>query len=131
MELQWLYKEKPETIIGIDNQQPLYDQLVEIAPTYLIKYKPFSWREHLRELAKILEVKEIAEYWLYYYEQKTAAVSERIHRQLVDQTVLAALVHDKKIRVCEANRRKIRKLLYSDLKRNAPTGTDRVAFSDI
>ena len=130
-ELQWLCKEKPELIVGIDNEKPLYDQLVKIAPTYLIKYKPCSWREHLCELATILEVKEIAEYWLYYYEQKTATVSERIQRQLGDQTVLAALVHDKSIRVCGANRRKLGQFLYSDLKLNAPIGTDRFAFSDI
>ena len=131
MELLWLRREKPELIIGTDKASDLYDQLAEIAPTKLIKYKPFSWREHLCELALILGVSEVAEYWLYYYEQKAAAVRERIHRQLGDQTVLAALVHDNNIRVCGANRRKIGRFLYGDLKLNAPNGIDRFAFIDI
>ncbi|MGN7409424.1 helix-turn-helix domain-containing protein [Sporosarcina sp. SAFN-010] len=131
MEFQWLSREKPELIFGIDNAKPMYDQLAKIAPTHLLTYKPFTWREHLRELATILQVEEIAEYWLSYYEQKVAAVRERIHRQLGDQTVLVALVHDEKIRVCGANRRKIGRFLYGDLQLNAPIGTDRFAFSDI
>lgn len=131
MQFEWLHREKPELIIGTDHAEPLYDLLSNIAPTHLIKYKPFSWREHLRELAVILGVSKVAEYWLYHYEQKAAAVRERIHRRLGDQTVLAALVHDNSIRVCGANRRKIGKFLYGDLKLNAPTGTDRFAFSDI
>ena len=130
MELQMLKKEKPELIVGIDEKNELLDQLAEIAPTHLIKYKPFSWREHLRQLADILQVKEIAEYWLYYYEQKTAAFRERIHRQLGNETVLVALVHDEKIRVCGANRRKIGQFLYSDLKLNAPMGTEQFSFAD-
>ena len=131
MELLWLRRERPELIIGTDNLKPMYDQLSDIAPTHLIQYKPFSWREHLREIATILDVSEVAEYWLYYYEQKAAAVRNRIHRRLGDQTVLVALVQDRNIRVCGANRRKIGRFLYGDLKLNAPLGTDRFAFSDI
>ena len=131
MEFQWLGREKPELIVGTENAKPLYEKLAEIAPTYLIMYKPFSWQEHLRELADILEVREVAEYWLHNYEQKAAAVGERINRQLGDQTVLAALVHDNKIRVCGASRRKIGRLLYGDLKLNAPIGTDQFIFFDI
>lgn len=129
-ELLWLSRAKPELIVGADSAAPLYDKLAAIAPTKLFPFKPFSWREHLLQLAAILNVPEVADYWLYYYDRKAAAISERIHRRLGDQTVLAAVASDQGVRVCGANRRKIGRLLYGDLQLNAPTGTEGFAFAD-
>lgn len=131
IELHRLLREKPELIIGTDKEGPLSGKLADIAPLETIKFKPFSWRDHLRELAAILNVGEVAEYWLYYYERKADAVRERIHQQLGEQTVLAALMYDRNIRVYGKSRRKIGRLLYDDLKLNAPTGTDQFVFADI
>lgn len=131
MELQWLQRVQPEMIIGTDGSEQMYDQLAEIAPTRLIAFKPYSWREHLRELAAILNAGEVAEYWLYYYEQKAAAVRERIRRRLGEQTVLAASVNDQGIRICGMKRRKIGRLLYGDLQLNAPKGTEEFVFADV
>jgi len=82
LELNRLLKEKPELIIGTDKAGPLSDKLADIAPLKTIPFKPYSWREHLRELAAILDVNEVAEYWLYYYERKAEAVRDRIHQRL-------------------------------------------------
>ncbi|RAV23286.1 AraC family transcriptional regulator [Paenibacillus contaminans] len=130
-ELGRLRRIGPEMIIGTDLHGPLLEKLNAIAPTRLITFKPASWRGHLLELGIVLDVKEVAEQWLHYYDLKAAAAGERIGQRLQQQTILAAKVHERGIRVFGRNRRKLGSLLYGDLQLNAPESALGFDIADI
>lgn len=130
-ELDWLTRMQPELIIGTKQAEPLYDRLLAIAPTTLLTFKPYSWRDHFIQLAELLDIKQAALNWLTYYELKAANAHERIYQELGEQTVLAALEHETGVRVYGAQRRKIGHLLYRDLQLNPPADITSFAFKDI
>lgn len=131
MELPWLESVKPDLIFGTDKYSPLYDRLSAIAPTRLIRFKPLPWRQHLLEMAQMLDAREAAESWLLFYEQQAASARERIHRRLGDSTIIAAVVTDSKVRAFGTRGRKVGQLLYNDLRLRAPAGAEQFAFVDM
>lgn len=130
-DVERLRKEQPDWIIGTEAASAWENQLKEIAPTQLIAFKQASWREHLIQLASYIGVQEVADTWLHYYDLKVSAARERIRKGLRNETVIAARVGERGIRVFGANRRKVGAFLYGDLQINAPAGIDGFHFEDM
>ncbi|GIP32485.1 helix-turn-helix domain-containing protein [Paenibacillus sp. J2TS4] len=131
LDLHMLRQAKPDWIIGSDAVREWREELAEIAPVQLISYKKLSWREHLKQLAEMIGVKEVAASWLYYYELKAKAARERIHRKMRNETVLAARVGVNGVRVFGAKRRKLGEVLYGDLQLHSPLGVRDMEFEDV
>ena len=121
----------PDLIVGTNQANAWHEQLSQIAPTQLIPFKQTTWREHLRLLAEMLGIEEVANSWLYYYDLKVAAARERIRKKIGNETVIAVRTWDEGARLFGAKRRKISDILYGDLQVNAPKGMDRFAFLDV
>lgn len=121
----------PDLIVGTNQANAWHEQLTQIAPTQLIAFKQTTWREHLRLLAELLGIEEVAKSWLYYYDLKVAVARERIRKKIGNETVIAVRTWEEGARLFGAKRRKISDILYGDLQVKAPEGMDRFAFLDV
>ncbi len=130
-QLEQLRKEKPHIIIGTDKDILNYDNLAEIAPTWLIPYKKKKWREQFIQLAAIIHVKEVALSWLQFYDLKAVSAGDRIREQISNNSILVARIFNDGIRIFGQRRRKVGDLLYRDLKLKAPTSTSDFHFKDV
>ncbi len=129
--LELLRKERPDFIIGTDKDVSNYEELAEIAPTWIIPYKKNSWRERFIQLATIVDAREVALNWLRFYDLKAEIASEKIRKELADETILAARVSKTGVRVFGEDRAKVGDLLYRDLKVKAPHSANGFRFKDI
>lgn len=70
---------KPDLIVGIDNQENIYAQLSQIAPTVLISFKHSGhWKAVFQEFSTLIGKKEVAEQVMAKYDQRIAEFKEKI-----------------------------------------------------
>jgi len=74
---------KPDLILGLDyNIKKLYKQLSDIAPTVAISSEDdnvkLSFKNHFRDIAQLVDRKEIAEKLLVQYQNRIAEVQEQL-----------------------------------------------------
>lgn len=129
--LEQIRKEKPYIIIGTDKDSVNYDNLAEVAPTWLIPYKKKTWREQFIQLAMAIHAKEIALNWLQFYNLKAITARDKILEERKNETILVARVLHKKIRIFGQKRRKVGDLLYRDLQLKAPKSAHGFHFKDV
>lgn len=69
----------PEVIIGTTVHEEMYDQLSEIAPTVILDWPGTgAWKQHLDDLAGVLDVEEKAEQVVADYDARVDEVAEAI-----------------------------------------------------
>lgn len=129
-QLEQLRKDRPDYIIGTDKDFVNYEDLSEIAPTWIIPNKKNSWRDRLIQLATVIDAREMALNWLKFYDLKAGTASEKVRKELADQTILAARISKNGVRVFGEDRGKVGDLLYRDLKVKAPYNAIGFKFKD-
>ncbi len=86
----------------------------KIAPVHVFNLDNGTWRDHLKEIGKLVNREKEAEQYIQDYETETKEVQSLIHDQIGDGTVMAIRVTAKELRVF-STRRPMGPILYDDL----------------
>ncbi|CAI6081658.1 putative siderophore-binding lipoprotein YfiY [Paenibacillus sp. JJ-100] len=86
----------------------------KIAPVHVFNLDDGTWRDHLKEIGKLVNREQEAEQYIQDYEAETKEVQALIHDQIGDGTVMAIRVTAKELRVF-STRRPMGPILYDDL----------------
>lgn len=89
------------------------DNLKQIAPTVKIPWLDCDWREHFRQIAKIIKKEKEAELWLKKYKQKSEDASEKL-RNIRDETIIILRIYNGECFIY--GDRNIGAVIYQDLK---------------
>lgn len=82
----------PDLIIISNVQEKMYDQLKAIAPTVMITMEQLSWKDDIKNVAKLFDKEKEAEEFLSNYQQKAQKVSESLHNKFGEETSYAAIL---------------------------------------
>ncbi|WP_434753089.1 iron-hydroxamate ABC transporter substrate-binding protein [Paenibacillus amylolyticus] len=86
----------------------------KIAPVHVFNLDKGTWRDHLKDIGKLVNREKEAEQYIQDYETETKEVKSLIHDQIGDGTVMAIRVTAKELRVF-STRRPMGPILYDDL----------------
>ncbi|PYE48625.1 iron complex transport system substrate-binding protein [Paenibacillus barcinonensis] len=86
----------------------------KIAPVHVFNLDNGTWRDHLKEIGKLVNREQQAEKYIQAYEAETKEVKSLIHNQIGDGSVMAIRVTAKELRVF-STRRPMGPILYDDL----------------
>jgi len=91
MDMEAILACDPDLIIMSDRQAEIYDQLVAIAPTVMIKDYGNDWRGRLNHVAALFDKEEAATEWLTKYDETAKAYGEEIVAANGEQSYLTVL----------------------------------------
>lgn len=86
MDVEALMKLEPDLIIISTVQEKMLEQLKQIAPTVMVQNEALSWKQDIRNLAKVFEKETEAEAWIKAYEEKAKGIGEKIRQNYGDDT---------------------------------------------
>ncbi|WP_338591537.1 iron-hydroxamate ABC transporter substrate-binding protein [Paenibacillus sp. Y5S-9] len=86
----------------------------KIAPVHVFNLDDGTWRDHLKEIGKLVNREKEAEQYIQDYATETEEVKSLIHDTIGDGTVMAIRVTAKELRVF-STRRPMGPILYEDL----------------
>ncbi|UKS30456.1 ABC transporter substrate-binding protein [Paenibacillus sp. HWE-109] len=107
-------------ILGSLFNQEMYDQLSKIAPTVIVPYPYYEWRNRLDFLAKLLGEVEKKDKWLETYESKVAAWKKKLEPILQGETLAVIETYPKNLVVYSSTG--TAELVYMDLGIKKATG---------
>lgn len=117
---------KPDMIVA-DNEFAGQDlqKYERIAPTHLFDLNDGTWRDHLRDIAKLVQREEQAEQFIHDYEAQKEEVKRLIHAEIGDGKVMAIRIAAKELRVF-GMRRPMGPLLFEDLALQPANGVENI-----
>ncbi len=86
MDIEAILALDPDLIIISAVQEKMYDQLQSVCPTVMIELAQIDWKEDVKTFAEVLDRTEQADAWLAAYEEKAAAMGERIRSERGEDT---------------------------------------------
>lgn len=86
MDIEAILALDPDLVIISSVQEKMYDQLQSVCPTIMIELAQIDWKEDVQTFAEVLDRKEQADAWLAAYEEKAAAMGERIRSERGEDT---------------------------------------------
>jgi len=86
----------------------------KIAPVHVFNLDDGTWRDHLKDIGKLVHREKEAEQYIQDYAAETDEVKSLIHDEIGDGTVMAIRVTAKELRVF-STRRPMGPILYDDL----------------
>lgn len=121
----------PDIIFTSPLPKPLYRRFEQIAPTVMIQWKGYPWKERLQEIGAILGMPTVAGRWLSYFHRKVDNARLLIRRYLNGEPFLLVSVHDTFFRVYGMQRIKMQDLFYDELQMTPPASVYPVSFLDV
>jgi len=112
---------EPEWIITGPVDKEVLDALSAIAPTVMLHWKQYSWKERFAEISEGLGLSSVAERWLMYYDLKVENARFHLRRHLGDEPLLLVTAGQDRYHVFGTKWRKMRDVIYEDLQVSAPT----------
>ena len=112
--LEYVLSLEPDLIIAEGSQRDNYDKLSMIAPTVLHTFDG-DWRSMHRKLGLFLGREAEAEQNIVDLDAAIAPLREEIHAAIGEETVLYAIVMDKRIRIQGTSGHGFNQLVYEDL----------------
>ena len=122
---------RPDLILTAPVSEELHQALSQIAPVLMIKWKGYSWKERLRDIARAVSLPTVAERWLVHFQQKVENASKLVRKQLEELPFLIVSMHEPFFRVYGMQRMKVRDLFYDELQVTPPSAVDPILFLDV
>ena len=91
MDVEAIIAAEPDLIIMAERQEPIYDELKEIAPVVMIEDLSNDWEAKLLGIAELFDQKDEAQSWLDSYYKKAKSLGEEVKKANGDQTYVAVL----------------------------------------
>lgn len=91
MDVEAIIAAEPDLIIMAERQEPIYDELKEIAPVVMIEDLSNDWEAKLLGIAELFDQKDEAQSWLDAYYKKAKSLGEEVKKANGDQTYVAVL----------------------------------------
>ncbi|WP_150274700.1 AraC family transcriptional regulator [Paenibacillus tepidiphilus] len=105
----------PELILTGPIEKELLAELEAIAPTTVIRWKGYPWKQRFLDIAGLLELTPVAERWLAMYSGKVANAGVQLRQYWRDEPVLLAVTRTEDFVVFGRNNNKINDLFYGEL----------------
>lgn len=94
----------------------LYRELNNIAPTVVLYWKKYSWRNRFLEIAWHLGLSPVASRWLAYYDAKAENGRSHVRSKLGDAPYLLVLASESQFRVYGLHLNILNDVFYNDLR---------------
>ncbi|MFD0716661.1 helix-turn-helix domain-containing protein [Paenibacillus sp. GCM10027626] len=119
---------EPELIITGPADEHIIAALSDIAPTVILAWKSYSWKERFVEIAELLGLSSVAERWLAYYDLKVDNARHHVRRHLGDEPLLLVMAwpEPERYRVFGTKWRKLRDVFYEDLHISSPDSVQEI-----
>lgn len=121
MDVEAIMNLNPDLIVISTIQEKMYDQLSEIAPTFMIQLEALNWKDDVRALGKVFGKEEVANEWIANYEAKAKEAGDKIKSEFgEDTTYLSILANPNGFNVFDGAG--FGDVLYSDMGLAKPVG---------
>ncbi|SCI29497.1 MULTISPECIES: iron-hydroxamate ABC transporter substrate-binding protein [unclassified Romboutsia] len=91
MDVEAIIAAEPDLIIMAERQEPIYEELSEIAPVVMIEDLSNDWEAKLLGIAELFDQKDEAQKWLDAYYEKAESLGNEIKESNGEQTYVAVL----------------------------------------
>ncbi|WP_187355568.1 AraC family transcriptional regulator [Paenibacillus tengchongensis] len=105
----------PERILTGPVEDEIRTELETIAPTTVIRWKGYPWKQRFLDIAGLLELTPVAERWLELYSAKVANAGVQLRQYWRDEPVLLAVTRTEDFVVFGRNNNKLNDLFYREL----------------
>ncbi|WP_187442192.1 helix-turn-helix domain-containing protein [Sutcliffiella horikoshii] len=106
---------KPDVILCADYDEEKIEMLQKVAPTVIIPWMKYDWREHFMHIGKLIGRGKETKEWLYNYDIKAELASNLIKDKVnhKDKVMIIRIYQD---RVTVYGKRNVGNIFYNDLK---------------
>jgi AraC-like DNA-binding protein len=114
----------PDLLLSGPVSAEIQAELEEIAPATVIRWKGYSWKQRLMDIAGLLELTSVAERWLDQYHTKIRNARSQMLKYWGDEPVLLAVAKEQNFAVFGHSNRKLNDLFYDELGLSRPEFLD-------
>lgn len=129
--IRQIEKCRPDLILTAPVSEELYQTLSQIAPVVMIRWKGYSWKERLLQIAGVVGIATVAERWLAQFQMKVENARTHVRSHLGEESFLVVSVYEPFFRVYGLQRIKVSDLFYGELGVTPPAVIEQVAFLDV
>lgn len=105
----------PDLILSPPVSADLQAALEDIAPTTVISWKGYPWKQRFMDIAALLDLTPVAGRWLDQYHLKISNAKTQLLKHWGDEPVLIAVARQQAFAVFGRNSRKMNDLFYGEL----------------
>ena len=91
MDVEAIIAADPDLIIMAERQEPIYEELSEIAPVVMIEDLSNGWEAKLLGIAELFDQEDEAQKWLDTYYEKAESLGNEVKKANGEQTYVAVL----------------------------------------
>ncbi|MCQ6561141.1 AraC family transcriptional regulator [Paenibacillus mendelii] len=113
--LEEIASAQPDIILTGPISGEIYDALAAIAPTVILHWKRYSWKERFTEIGGLLGMSPVVERWLINYDMKVENARFHVRRRLGDEPLLLVSSRNHRYRVWGMKCLKMKDVFYDDL----------------
>ncbi|MCI3920085.1 AraC family transcriptional regulator [Paenibacillus sp. TRM 82003] len=121
---------KPDLILTQPVDEPLREALASIAPTEMLQWKGWDWKDRLRYIGNAMQLGTVADRWLQVFAEKAANARRQIESKLEGEPFLIVSAFGSRFRVYGAQRKKMQDLFYDELGFVRPEAVREIGFLD-
>lgn len=129
--LRRIEETRPELILTYPVPEDVYRALAAIAPTHMLKWKGWPWKERLLYIAEALDIPTVARRWLRRFEEKASNARRLIAEKFQGEPFVVISVYGGGwYRLYGLQRKKMKDLFYDELGFAAPETVREIGFLD-
>ncbi|UQZ35643.1 hypothetical protein C2I18_20235 [Paenibacillus sp. PK3_47] len=129
--LRRLRQASPDLILSPPVSADLQAALEDIAPTTVITWKGYPWKQRFMDIAALLELTPVAGRWLAQYHMKISNARTQLLKYWGDEPVLIAVARQQDFAVFGRNSRKMNDLFYGELGLSRPDILDTLDLAGL